>query len=65
VVELVIFEPGGCDPHDIAIHNGVFYGVDAGEHPGWPVDNPAYQRAGWSEPLNSPFGGYVFRIDFV
>jgi hypothetical protein len=43
----------------------VFYGVDAGEHPGWPVDNPAYQRAGWSEPLNSPFGGYVFRIDFV
>jgi hypothetical protein len=65
IVELVIFEPDGCDPHDIAIHNGVFYGVDAGEHPGWPIDNPAYQRAGWSEPLNSPFGGYIFRIDFV
>jgi hypothetical protein len=64
VVELVEFLPGTCDPHDIAIHNGVFYGVDAGEHPRWAIDNPKYQRAGWP-PLNSPFGGYVFRIDFV
>jgi hypothetical protein len=64
VMELVILERG-CDPHDIAIHNGVFYGVDAGEHPGWPIDNPAYQRPGWDEPLNSPYGGYVFRIDVV
>jgi len=64
VVELVEFLPGTCDPHDIAIHNGVFYGVDAGEHPRWAIDNPKYQRPGWP-PLNSPFGGYVFRIDFV
>lgn len=64
VAELVEFLPGTCDPHDIAIHNGVFYGVDAGEHPRWAIDNPKYQRPGWP-PLNSPFGGYVFRIDFV
>jgi hypothetical protein len=64
VMQIVEIERG-CDPHDIAIHNGIFYGVDAGEHPGWPVDNPAYQRAGWTEPLNSPYGGYIFRIDFV
>ena len=47
-----------------AIHDGVFYGVDAGEHPRWSIDNPKYQRPGWP-PLNSPYGGYVFRIDFV
>jgi hypothetical protein len=64
VVELIEFLPGSCDPHDIAIHNGVFYGVDAGEHPRWAIDNPAYQRSGWP-PLNSPFSGYVFRIDFI
>ena len=64
VMQIVEIEKG-CDPHDIAIHNGIFYGVDAGEHPGWPTDNPAYQRAGWTEPLNSPYGGYIFRIDFA
>jgi hypothetical protein len=64
VVEIVEFVPGSCDPHDLAIHNGVFYGVDAGEHPRWAIDNPAYQRPGWP-PLNSPFGGYVFKIDFI
>jgi hypothetical protein len=64
VVEIVEFVAGSCDPHDIAIHNGVFYGVDAGEHPRWSIDNPAYQRQGWP-PLNSPFAGYVFRIDFI
>jgi hypothetical protein len=64
VMQIVELERG-CDPHDIAIHNGIFYGVDAGEHPGWPADNPAYQRPGWTEPLNSPYGGYIFRIDFV
>jgi hypothetical protein len=64
VKEIVEIERG-CDPHDIAIVDGIFYGVDAGEHPGWAVDNPAYQRPGWSEPLNSPYGGYVFRIDFL
>ena len=64
VTEIVEFMPGSCDPHDLAIHDGVFYGVDAGEHPRWAADNPKYQRAGWP-PLNSPYGGYVFRIDFV
>jgi hypothetical protein len=64
VAEIVEFVPGSCDPHDLAIHNGVFYGVDAGEHPRWSIDNPAYQRAGWP-PLNSPFGGSVFKIDFI
>ena len=64
VAEIVEFVPGSCDPHDLAIHNGVFYGVDAGEHPRWAIDNPAYQRPGWP-PLNSPFGGYVFKIDFI
>ena len=54
-----------ADGRHIAIHNGIFYGVDAGEHPGWPTTNPAYQRAGWEEPLNSPYGGYIFRIDFI
>ena len=37
--------------------------VDAGEHPGWP-EKPAYQRPGFPG-LNSPSGGYVFRIDLV
>ena len=64
VMEIVEFAPGSADPHDIAIHDGVFYGVDAGEHPRWAIDNPAYQRPGWP-PLNSPYGGYVFRIDIV
>jgi hypothetical protein len=64
VMEIVEFMTGSCDPHDIAIHDGVFYGVDAGEHPRWSIDNPKYQRPGWP-PLNSPYGGYVFRIDFI
>jgi hypothetical protein len=64
VMEIVEFMPGSCDPHDIAIHDGVFYGVDAGEHPRWAIDNPAYQRPGWP-PLNSPYGGYIFRIDYI
>ena len=62
VVEIVVFESGSCDAHDIAIRDGQFYGVDAGEHPGWSIDNPAYQRTGWP-PLNSPYGGCVFKID--
>ena len=64
VLEIVELVAGSCDPHDIAIHDGVFYGVDAGEHPRWPIDNPKYQRPGWP-PLNSPYAGYVFRIDFI
>jgi hypothetical protein len=64
VVEIVEFVPGSCDIHDVAIRNGQFYGVDAGEHPGWSIDKPAYQRPGFP-PLNSPSAGYVFRIDLI
>jgi hypothetical protein len=64
VVEIVEFVPGSCDMHDVALRDGVLYGVDAGEHPAWPIDNPAYQHPGWP-PLNSPSGGYVFRIDLI
>ena len=63
VVQLVDFVPGSCDIHDVAVRNGVLFGVDAGEHPGWP-EKPAYQRAGWPG-LNSPSAGYIFRIDLV
>jgi hypothetical protein len=64
VVELVEFVPGSCDIHDVTIRNGQLYGVDAGEHPGWSIDNPAYQHPGFP-PLNSPSGGYVFSIDLI
>jgi len=64
VVQTMEFEPGSCDIHDVAVHNGQLYGVDAGEHPSWSIDVPAYQHPGFP-PLNSPSGGYVFRIDLI
>jgi hypothetical protein len=64
VVQVVEFVAGSCDIHDVAVYNGQLYGVDAGEHPGWSIDNPAYQRPGFP-PLNSPSGGYVFRIYLI
>jgi hypothetical protein len=64
VVEQVVFEPGSCDMHDVTVNNGQLYGVDAGEHPGWSIDKPEYQRPGFP-PLNSPSGGYVFRIELL
>jgi hypothetical protein len=64
VLERVEFVPGSCDMHDMAIHNGQFYGIDAGEHPGWSISVPEYQRPGWP-PLNSPSGGYVYKIDII
>jgi hypothetical protein len=64
VVEQVVFEPGSCDMHDVTVNNGQLYGVDAGEHPGWSIDKPEYQQPGFP-PLNSPSGGYVFRIDLL
>ena len=63
VVQMVDFVPGSCDIHDVAVRGGMLYGVDAGEHPGWPL-KPAYQRPGFP-PLNSPSAGYIFRIDLV
>jgi hypothetical protein len=62
-VEIVDFLPGSCDIHDVTIHNGQLYGVDAGEHPGWPIDDK-FARPGFPH-LNSPSGGYVFKIDLV
>jgi hypothetical protein len=64
VVQIVEFVPGSCDLHDVTVADGVLYGVDAGEHPGWSIDNPAYQHPGFP-PLNSPSGGYVCRIDLI
>jgi hypothetical protein len=63
VLEFVDFVPGSCDIHDVAVHDGGLYGVDAGEHPGWPIDEK-YSRPGFPE-LNSPSGGYVFKIDLI
>jgi len=64
VIQTVEFVPGSCDIHDVSVYNGQLYGVDAGEHPGWSIDNPAYQHPGFP-PLNSPSGGYIFRIDLI
>ena len=64
VVQHVEFEPGSSDIHDVTVYNGQLYGVDAGEHPGWSIDKPAYQHPGFP-PLNSPSGGTVFKIDLI
>jgi hypothetical protein len=64
VVEIVEFEPGSCDIHDLTVNKGQLYGVDAGEHPGWSIDVPEYQHPGYP-PLNSPSGCYVFRIELI
>jgi hypothetical protein len=63
VLEIVDFEPGSCDIHDVTVLDGQLYGVDAGEHPGWPIE-AKYERPGFPG-LNSPSGGYIFRIDLV
>lgn len=62
-VEFVDFVPGSCDMHDVCVYKGQLYGVDAGEHPGWPI-KPEYAQPGFPE-LNSPSGGYVFKIDVI
>jgi hypothetical protein len=49
--------------HDVCVLDGQLYGVDAGEHPGWPITDK-YARPGFP-PLNSPSGGYVFKIDII
>jgi len=64
VVEMVEFVAGSCDLHDVAVYNDQLYGVDSGEHPGWSIDNPDYQHPEFP-PLNSPTGGYIFRIDLI
>lgn len=62
VVDIVMLPQGEVDLHDIAIHDGQLYGVDAGEHPGYSIDIPTFQHPDFP-PENSPTGGYVFRID--
>jgi hypothetical protein len=62
-VAFVDFVPGSCDMHDVCVYKGELYGVDAGEHPGWPID-ARYARPGFPE-LNSPSGGYVFKIELI
>ncbi|MBM3735524.1 MAG: hypothetical protein FJW39_07025 [Acidobacteria bacterium] len=52
VLETVDFEPGSCDPHGLAMHEGKLYGCDAGIHPGWPNND-------------SPTAGWIFQIDLV
>jgi hypothetical protein len=64
VVETITLPQGIVDMHDVAVHNGELYGVDAGEHPGWSIDIPQFQHKAFP-PENSPTGGYVFRIDLV
>ena len=63
LVMTVEFVPGSCDMHDVTVWNGELYGVDAGEHPGWPIEEK-YARPGFPE-LNSPSGGYIFKIDLI
>jgi hypothetical protein len=63
VLQIVDFVPGSCDMHDVIVVDGQLYGVDAGEHPGWPIDEK-FARPGFPE-LNSPSGGYVFKIDLI
>lgn len=63
VLQIIDFVPGSCDIHDVIVVDNQLYGVDAGEHPGWPIDDK-YARPGFPE-LNSPSGGYVFKIDLI
>lgn len=51
-LESVEFESGSADPHGLEWHNGSLYTCDAGIHPGWPTND-------------SPYAGYILRIDFV
>jgi len=52
VLETADFLPNSCDPHGLAMHDGVMISCDAGIHPGWPGND-------------SPSTGWIFRIDFV
>jgi hypothetical protein len=48
----VDFQPGSCDPHGLAWHDGRLISCDAGIHPGW-------------KGLESPSSGYIFSIEIV
>jgi hypothetical protein len=65
LLEVVEFLPGSCDPHGLTMHNGVLYGSDAGEHPGWPIGTDTIETIHSTTGGNSPFGGSIFRIDII
>ena len=48
----VDFQPGSCDPHGLAWHDGHLISCDAGIHPGW-------------KGVESPSSGYIFSIEIV
>jgi hypothetical protein len=48
----VDFQPGSCDPHGLAWHDGHLVSCDAGIHPGWKGNE-------------SPSSGYIFSIEIV
>ena len=48
----VDFQPGSCDPHGLAWHDGRLISCDAGIHPGW--------KGG-----ESPHTGYIFSIEIT
>jgi hypothetical protein len=52
LLETAEFLPGSCDPHGLAMKDGVLYSCDAGIHPNWQLNE-------------SPTHGYIFRIDFA
>jgi len=52
LMESVEFVSESADPHGLEMHNGVLYTCDAGIHPNWPTND-------------SPYSGYILRIDFV
>jgi hypothetical protein len=52
LLETAEFVPGSADPHGLTIWNGVFYGCDAGIHPGWAN-------------RQSKSSGAIYRIDFI
>ena len=51
-IETITFQPGSCDPHGLALHNGKLISCDAGYHPGWAN-------------YNSPSSGWIFSIELV
>jgi hypothetical protein len=63
ILEIVDFLPGSCDPHGLAMRNGVLISCDAGEHPGWPISTGTVEISHSTSGGNSPFGGSIFRID--
>ncbi len=56
--EVILFVPGSCDPHGLAVLNGQLISCDSGDHPGW---NKPYTKPGWGK-RSSPSAGAIFSI---